>query len=411
MKGALKAVKRAPHLVTSKVGMASKSSDAEFDEMNRRFTAFEGYAEKLMKDTTAFRDAINNMVRSSTAFAEAFSVLFSPLGNEYGLDSRYPSAAETIKNIGAYQSNMSELQEALMPEVELVESRIMAPTKELVDMMKKIRKAITKRDHKLVDYDRHNNSYTKLRDKKEKSLSDEKNMFKIEQDFEIASQEYEQHNTTLKQELPQFFELCTAFITPLFDSFYYMQLQVIYVMLEKFQAFSGGKYDMSGDVEQNYLAKLGDTAEQIENMAITKRFGSTAIFMRNRATSGSDGASTYSNSSSRTPPPKPSLSSKPSFNRSTSGAGVTAPPAYSPTGGLNSSPSLKRPPPPPPPMAKPKVEICTALYDYAATAEGDLSFNAGDKIELITKTESTEDWWVGRVHGQQGNFPANYVQS
>jgi len=183
MKGALKAVKRAPHLVTSRVGMASKSSDAEFDEMNRRFTAFEGYAEKLMKDTTAFRDAINNMVRSSTAFAAAFSVLFSPLGNEYGLESRYPSAAETIKHIGSYQTNIAELQEALLPEVELVESRIMAPVKELVEMLKKIRKAITKRDHKLVDYDRHNNSYTKLRDKKEKSLSDEKNLFKVEQDF------------------------------------------------------------------------------------------------------------------------------------------------------------------------------------------------------------------------------------
>jgi hypothetical protein len=46
-------------------------------------------------------------------------------------------------------------------------------------MLKRVRKAITKRDHKLVDYDRFNNSYTKLRDKKEKSLNDEKNLFKV----------------------------------------------------------------------------------------------------------------------------------------------------------------------------------------------------------------------------------------
>lgn len=31
----------------------------------------------------------------------------------------------------------------------------------------------------LTDYDRFNNSLTKLRDKKEKSLSDEKNLFKV----------------------------------------------------------------------------------------------------------------------------------------------------------------------------------------------------------------------------------------
>jgi amphiphysin len=46
----------------------------------------------------------------------------------------------------------------------------------------------------LVDYDRHNNSYTKLKDKKEKSLSDEKNLFKLEQDVEMATQEYEHYN-------------------------------------------------------------------------------------------------------------------------------------------------------------------------------------------------------------------------
>ena len=50
-------------------------------------------------------------------------------------------------------------------------------------------------------------------------------MFRIEQDFEIASSDYEQHNTALKTELPQFFQLATAFITPLFESFYYMQCQ------------------------------------------------------------------------------------------------------------------------------------------------------------------------------------------
>jgi hypothetical protein len=31
----------------------------------------------------------------------------------------------------------------------------------------------------LVDYDRHNNSLNKLREKKEKSLNDERNLFKV----------------------------------------------------------------------------------------------------------------------------------------------------------------------------------------------------------------------------------------
>lgn len=71
-------------------------------------------------------------------------------------------------------------------------------------------------------------------------MSDEKNLFKVcplgnlskhvsvqylqlEQDFEIASSEYEYINNALKQDLPRFMQLGTHFIDPLFNSFFYMQ--------------------------------------------------------------------------------------------------------------------------------------------------------------------------------------------
>lgn len=77
--------------------------------------------------------------------------------------------------------------------MELIDSRIVTPCKELVEICKKIRKTCVKRDHKLIDFDRHNNSLNKLREKKEKSLSDEKNLFKvgqlpISQGFQESSQ-------------------------------------------------------------------------------------------------------------------------------------------------------------------------------------------------------------------------------
>jgi amphiphysin len=77
--------------------------------------------------------------------------------------------------------------ETLAPELDLIDSRIVAPSKELVDICKKIRKTCVKRDHKLIDYDRHNNSLNKLREKKEKSLSDEKNLFKVGATVRIRS--------------------------------------------------------------------------------------------------------------------------------------------------------------------------------------------------------------------------------
>lgn len=44
---------------------------------------------------------------------------------------------------------MEEMRVAIAPELELIESRIAAPTKELQSIMKLIRKSITKRDHKV----------------------------------------------------------------------------------------------------------------------------------------------------------------------------------------------------------------------------------------------------------------------
>lgn len=84
----------------------------------------------------------------------------------------------------------------------------------------------------LVDYDRHNNTYTKLKDKKEKTLKDEQSLFKVEQDFEAAAADYEYYNNAMKEELPRFFQLGTQFITPLFHSFYYMQYVSVSLLLK-----------------------------------------------------------------------------------------------------------------------------------------------------------------------------------
>ncbi|KAF4613951.1 hypothetical protein D9613_007578 [Agrocybe pediades] len=52
-----------------------------------------------------------------------------------------------------------------------------------------------------------------------------------------------------------------------------------------------------------------------------------------------------------------------------------------------------------------------ALYDFTAVQDGDISFRQGDVIiEIIQKSESTDDWWTGRSKGQQGIFPANFVE-
>lgn len=73
----------------------------------------------------------------------------------------------------------------------------------------------------------------------------------------------------------------------------------------------------------------------------------------------------------------------------------------------------KKPPPPVPTKRLPSVQqaqYVTALYDFEGQADGDLAFREGDRIRIVKKTESVDDWWDGELGGVKGCFPANYVR-
>lgn len=73
----------------------------------------------------------------------------------------------------------------------------------------------------------------------------------------------------------------------------------------------------------------------------------------------------------------------------------------------------KKPPPPVPTKRLPSVQqaqYVTALYDFEGQADGDLVFREGDRIRIVKKTESVDDWWDGELGGVTGCFPANYVR-
>jgi hypothetical protein len=127
------------------------------------------------------------------------------------------------------------------------------------------------------------------------------------------------------------------------------------------------------------------------------------------------------------PPPPPSYSSNKAFaNKNAEYSAptphVAAPPPYtaapSAAAAIGASAAAtaaatKRAPPPPPPL-KPKPaapSYVVALFDFAAQADGDLDFKVGDRIEVIERTESAEDWWKGSLNGREGVFPGMWPKS
>jgi amphiphysin len=354
------------------------------------------------------------MLTHQIEFSKAIAEVYSPISGRMSDPTSFHDEGNEagIEACEQYQSVVGELQETLKPELEMIESRVIRPADELLEIIKAVRKLALKRDHKQLDYDRQRAALKKLQDKKEKTLKDEKAIYKAENDVELATTDYNYFNDLLKEELPKLFALEREFIQPLFQSFYYMQLNVFYTLHERMQRLDIGYFDLTLDIEAAYQKKRGDIQEEVEKISIVK----------------------FKASGGRTPGMKPGqskyaamIADKKAGRASVSSESEAPPPPYSPGPGAAATGDVKSPalssgswgsvakskgaaPPPPKPKPSrlsgaPAVEHVTALYDFEAQAEGDLSFVTGDVIEIVSRTQNDNEWWIGKVRGKQGQFP------
>ncbi|KAH8687679.1 BAR domain-containing protein [Tricladium varicosporioides] len=427
-KGFQKSLVRAPQTFKAKFNLGEHTKDAVYIDAERRFQELETETKKLHDESKKYFDAINGMLSHQIEFSQAIAEIYKPIsGRVSDPDSIVQEGnPEGIRACEEYEAIVKELQDTLQPELEMIETRVIRPADELLEVIKVIRKTATKRQHKQLDYDRHRASLKKLQDKKEKSLKDEKAMYKAENDVEQATQEFNYFNDLLKDELPKLFALEREFIRPLFQSFYYMQLNVFYTLHEKMQGCDIGYFNLTLDVEEAFEAKRGDIQEKAEALSIVKfkttgakrppgRLGapSSRLAIEDKKSPKSPTSSTAltrrSESSDNPPPPYTSSLSPTSGETSVARASSTG----SAWGAAAKAKRAAPPPPKPKPSrfsGAPAAETATALYDYEAQAEGDLSFTTGDTIEIVTRTSNENEWWVGKIKGKQGQFPGNYVK-
>lgn len=352
------------------------------------------------------------MLDHQIEFSQAIAEIYKPIsGRMSDASSLIPEGnPEGIRACEEYEAIVRDLKATLQPELEMIEQRVIAPADQLLEVVKVIRKVVIKRQHKQLDYDRHRTALKKLQDKKEKTLKDEKALFKAENDVEQATQDFEYFNNLLKDELPKLFDLEAEFIRPLFQSFYYMQLNVFYTLHEKMQAINIGYFDLTLDIEAAFEKKRGDIKEQAEALSI----------VHFKATGGVKRTSTLQSKYGSKKGEASKIGSKYGQNHDPEAGEANPPPPYSAglasTNGSAVSPSLGaaiaakgKPPPPKPKPSRlsgvPAAETVTALYDYEAQAQGDLSFTTGDTIEIISRTQNENEWWTGKIGARQGQFP------
>ena len=362
------------------------------------------------------------MLDHQIEFAQSIEEVYKPISGRASDLSSYVDDVgnpEGIRACEEYQIIVQELKASLQPELEMIKTRIVGPADELIGIVKNVRKMVVKRDHKQLDYDKEKNKLKKLQEKTEKTAKDEKAIWDTENKLEEATEAFNIFNDLLKDELLKLFTLEREFILPLFQSFYYMQLNVFYTLHEKMQSIDIGYFNLTLDIEDAFEAKRGDVKEQLEAIPIIKfkSTGQRRPLSKYQAKLGYGSKLGIENGRAGS---NSSLTSSTSPKQITYGETESPPPPYEANGALGRSASTgaswgaaaksKVAPPPPKPKpgrlsGVPVAETVTALYDYEAQAEGDLSFSAGDTIEVVTRTDNPNEWWVGKIGVRQGQFP------
>ncbi|KAI7897588.1 uncharacterized protein BX663DRAFT_444772 [Cokeromyces recurvatus] len=293
---------------------------------------------------------------------------------------------------------MAYCQEEILPSLNTMDAVIIYPLSDLQELVKHIQKTITKRNHKLIDYDRYRLHLAKLQAKTEKTLNEEKSLLKVQAQHEIATQDYEYLNNLLKEQLPDFLILLKTLMESIFQSLYQLQEQIyrmIYARCDELVRANETHfvtYAMSVDEGYQWKKSQFDTPTEIQNMDIFKSGGKLSL--QERASLKQQKIYGQHPSSLK---PSYDIKQPSNIQQQSAVTPITVPIPVAHTSVINKS------------VSSSSIQYVLALYDYEAQAEGDLSFKKDDKIELIQRTSDTNDWWTGKLKGIIGIFPGTYV--
>ncbi|KAL9556400.1 hypothetical protein MBANPS3_001890 [Mucor bainieri] len=244
--------------------------DLEYLEIEKKYKEVVASADELRLETMAFRDHIANMLNHQFHCANYLAeVCGLVMEEEDPLDERAvrlpkrdaedipPEMRQALED---YATAMAYCREESFSILDDLDALVVRPADRFHMITKTIDKTITKREHKLIDFDRHRIAYMKYSAISEPSPSEEKNMFRLQTQFDNAAADYDYFNNMLKDELVRFLDLSQEFIEPVFRQFYNIQSRVVggfYSRLHEVIQHNGDMFPtLTMSVEDGFRARL-----------------------------------------------------------------------------------------------------------------------------------------------------------
>lgn len=208
--GIKKALDRAGTQVMMKVGNVEKTVDREFETQERRFRQVEAASGQLQKNAKGYLDSLRALTSAQLKIAETIDVFYGDSGQRDNLSKQYLTAVTEIDT-----QTIKQLDEPYRVTV-------LEPITRFNAYHAEANAAITKRNHKALDYDKFRAKTRKLVDK---PSNDASKLPMAQREEQNAKEIYEDLNNQLIDELPQLVDARVPYLDPSFEALVNIQLQ------------------------------------------------------------------------------------------------------------------------------------------------------------------------------------------
>ncbi|BFZ63847.1 hypothetical protein YB2330_004984 [Saitoella coloradoensis] len=211
-KGLTKAVTRTPHLINGK----KSTNNAILQDALTSLKHAQHTLDTLISDSTKLVAAWRKLLSPDLASAWIGLGECDPKGND----------GEELEKVKAFREVMKVVEAEVGRDLERVESGVVNPCMRLKEVFGLAEKAIKKRDHKKLDYDRYTNSHDKLSSKPNLSPKDQSALDRLTADLALATETFRSHDAKLQETLPQLIALCSDFFDPMVEILWCVQLDL-----------------------------------------------------------------------------------------------------------------------------------------------------------------------------------------
>lgn len=274
-------VVRAPQILSRKTNIGTHTVDEDYDLSYGRILSIESALNQLVKETEKNRKSHKIFIQKNEEIAQQFMVIFtSNLQNDDTLeDENFKQLWAKKESAEKYYEIIRDMAPAINMELDMLEEKINKTVKEILKMIKQIRKNHKDREMELIDMDKFSKSIEKLKNNNSNNaltVKQQENLLQLQEKFENSTKRYDTINNIMKREFPVFFNLTSKIMVPLlqiiywsFDTIHYQYFQALSLMKPDFgiesNDFSLSKCD---EVVYNYQQTVKSVLQQIESLKI-----------------------------------------------------------------------------------------------------------------------------------------------